>query len=411
MGKPPTEQVVNAKGSWKKNTILFLASQIITLFGSSLVQYAISWYVTLETKSGFILTLSILFGYLPTLAFCPFAAVWVDRYDRKKLILLADGVIALTTLISAVLFMTGHGAIWILFVALAIRALGTSVQAPAARAMIPQIVPEDQLMRVNGINGSIQSATTLLSPMVSGALMAFSSIENIFLIDVATAAIGMTILAFALQVPQRVPAPAPPNGDYFKDLKDGFSYIRSRYYLKLFFLYYALMLFLVAPVAFLTPLQVTRTFGGDVWRLTAIEVCFSVGMLGGGALMSMWGGFKKRAQTIVFGTFVIGASTLGLGLVPWFSVYLILMGICGIGLAFFNIPSNVMIQEKVEDAYLGRVFGVMTMVSSAAMPMGMLFFGPLADGVSIEILLIVTGALIMVQCVGVIYTKLIYREA
>ncbi len=398
------------KKNWKKNTTLFLTSQTISLLGSSLVQYAISWYVTLETKSGFMMTLSILFGFLPTLLLSPFAGVWADRYDRKKLILLADGAIALTTLILAVLYMAGHGAIWLLFMASAIRALGTAVQMPAVGAFLPQIVPEDKLMRVNGINGSIQSATMLLSPMISGALMAFASIQNIFLIDVVTAAIGMSILGFALRVPKREPAPSVPGEDYFKDLKAGFAYIRTHHFLKVFFWYFALLLFLVAPAAFLTPLQVTRSFGEDVWRLTAIEVCFSVGMLGGGALLSMWGGFKNRAKTIVLGTFLIGATTLGLGVAPWFSVYLLLMAICGIGLALFNIPSNVMIQETVEDAYMGRVFGVMTMISSSAMPLGMLFFGPVADWISIEVLLTVTGILIMVQCIGMFRSELIKGE-
>lgn len=392
---------------WKRNTALFLTSQTISLFGSSLVQYAISWYVTLETKSGLMMTLSILFGFLPTLALSPFAGVWADRYNRKKLILLADGVIAATTLILAVLFMTGHGAIWLLFMASAIRALGAAVQMPAVGAFLPQIVPEDKLMRVNGINGTIQSGTMLLSPMISGALMALAPIQNILLIDVVTAVIGMSILGFALRVRNREPLPTVPNEDFFKDLKDGFTYIRTHHFLKVFFWYFALLLFLVAPAAFLTPLQVTRSFGADVWRLTAVEVCFSVGMLGGGALLSLWGGYKNRAKTLVLGTFLMGATTLGLGLSPWFWAYLVLMVVCGVGLALFNIPSNVMIQETVEDAYMGRVFGVMTMISSSMMPLGMLFFGPLADLISIEILLILTGIMIMTLCIGMIRSELV----
>lgn len=400
-------QIVETKQNWKLQTTAFLVSQTISLLGSSLVQFAISWYVTLETKSGFMMTLSILFGFLPTLLLSPFAGVWVDRYDRKKLILLADGSIAITTLILAILYMTGHGAIWLLFIASAIRALGTAIQKPAVGAFLPQIVPENQIMRVNGINGSIQSTIMLLSPMISGALMAYASIQNILLIDVVTAAIGMSILGFALRVPKIERTIVNSDEDYFKDLKAGFAYIQTHHFLKIFFRYYALLLFLAAPVAFLTPLQVVRSFGGEVWRLTAIEISLSVGMIGGGALLSIWGGFKNRSKTIVLGIFLVGITTLGLGLAPSFWIYLILIGISGIGIALFDIPTIVIVQETVEATYMGRVLGVATMISSSMMPLGMLLFGPLSDWVSIEILLILTGVMTILLCISMIRSDLI----
>jgi len=123
------EKLIENNKDWKKHAILFLASQTVSLFGSSLVQYAITWYIVLETKSGLMTTISILCGFLPTLLLSPFAGVWADRYNRKKLIIIADGFIALTTLVLAIIYMTGHGAIWVLFVALSIRALGAVVRS------------------------------------------------------------------------------------------------------------------------------------------------------------------------------------------------------------------------------------------------------------------------------------------
>ena len=350
--------------------------------------------------------IAILCGFLPTLLLSPFAGVWADRYDRKKLIILADGAIALATLILAVLYMTGHGAIWLLFLTLAIRALGTAVQTPAVGAFLPEIVPEDKLMRVNSINGSIQSATTFLSPVLSGVLLTITTLQNIFFIDVVTAVIGMSILGFALKVPKRERVLLDPDIPYFNDLKDGFRYIKEHQFLQTFFRYYALLLFLVSPGAFLTPLQVTRVFGSDVWRLTAIEVCFSIGMMGGGIILSIWGGFQNRARTMVLGTLVMGICTLGLGLVPWFWAYLGLMLIFGVALMLFSTPAGVMIQEKVEDEFMGRVFGVMSMISSSVMPLGMLLFGPVADWISIEFILVVTGILIVFQSVSMYRSEL-----
>jgi DHA3 family macrolide efflux protein-like MFS transporter len=134
--------------NWQKNVILFLASQIISVFGSMLVQYAITWYITLETQSGVMMMISIICGILPAFFLAPFAGVWADRYDRKMLIILADSLIAVATLVIAILFLIGYDSIWLLFVVSAVRALGAGIQMPAISAFLPQIVPEDKLTKV-----------------------------------------------------------------------------------------------------------------------------------------------------------------------------------------------------------------------------------------------------------------------
>lgn len=136
---------------------------------------------------------------------------------------------------------------------------------------------------------------------------------------------------------------------YFSDLGQGFTYIKNHAYIKHFFIFCAVFMVLAAPAAFLTPLQVTRSFGNDVWRLTAIEISFPI----------------------------------------------------------FNVPSTVLLQEKVEGDYLGRVFGVLSMISSVMMPVAMLVFGPLADIVRIELLLIVTGILLFIQAFFLIGNKVL----
>ena len=153
---------------------------------------------------------------------------------------------------------------------------------------------------------------------------------------------------------------------------------------------------LAAPVAFLTPLQVTRSFGNNVWRLTAIEVAFALGMLIGGIIIAVWEGFKNKIHTMMLASLLMGLCTFLLGVVPFFWIYLLFMGLCGIAMPFFNTPSIVLLQEKVEGDYLGRVFGVMSMISTSMMPLGMLIFGPLADYIKIEWMLIGTGILIFI---------------
>ncbi len=381
--------------NWKKTVVLFLVGQMISWFGSSMVQYALMWNVTLGTQSGSMMTIAILCGFLPMFFLMPFAGVWADRYPRKRLIILADGGIALATLALMVLTLLGYNDLWIIFAFMAVRALGASVHGPAISAVLPQIVPQEHLTRVSGISSSIQATVTLVSPMVSGAMLSFASLPLILLIDVITAAAAILILLVFIPIPVHEKAQTQQAGGYFADMRDGFAYIARHRYIKLFFLISVAFMVLVAPAAFLTPLQVTRSFGADYWRLTAIEVAFSAGMMAGGGLIAAWGGFRNRMHTMVLANLTIGLTTLALGLVSNFWIYLGFMALCGLCMPVFNTPSNVLLQERVESNYLGRIFSVMGMIGSVSMPAGMLLFGPLADVTPIEWLLRGTGIAIM----------------
>ncbi|MDF2587364.1 MAG: transporter [Anaerocolumna sp.] len=389
---------MNTNRNWKKDTILFLTSQTISLLGSSLVQYAIMWYITLKTQSGIMMTISIICGFLPTFFLSPFAGVWADRYNRKLLIMLSDSLIAISTLIVAILFLMGFHDLWMFFIVSVIRSVGSGIQTPAISAFIPQLVPEESLTKVNATNSSIQSLVMLVSPMLSGLLLTKAPIEMIFFIDVVTAIIAVLILLIFLKVPIHKKALEKSKISYFGDMKEGFHYINNHKFIKIFCIFNALFFILAAPVAFLTPLQVTRSFGDDIWRLTAIEITFSIGMMAGGLLMATWGGFKNKIHTMVLANLIIGFCTFALGLIPVFWIYLTFMTICGFAMPIFNTTFTVLLQQKVEENFMGRVFGVFGMITSIMMPVGMLVFGPIADYIKIEWLLIGTGIMLCVLC-------------
>ncbi len=378
------------KQNWIRDTVIFFVSQTLSLLGSSLVQYALMWYVTLETKSGVM---------MPTFLLSPFAGVWADRHNRKHLIMLSDAMIALVTLVLALVFSAGGSALWLFFLAAAVRAVGSAIQGPAVGAILPQIVPAEQLTRVNGINGTIQSVIMLGSPALSGLLLGVSSIQAIFYIDVVTAILAIVVLQFFLKIAPHAKAGENQTVSYFADMKLGLDYIRGHRYLVSFFTYLGILMFLITPAAFLTPLQTVRTYGGEVWRLTAIELFFSGGMMAGGALISVMGGFRNRMRTMMLATVVMAVCTVALGMAPVFFLYLALFGVFGLAIPFYNTPAAVMLQEYVEEAYLGRVFSVMTMLSTSLMPLGMLVFGPLAEVVKIEWLLLGSGlCLLLLAC-------------
>lgn len=391
--------------NWKKNAGVFIGSQSISLFGSALVQFAITWYITLTTKSGIYMTISIACSLLPLLFVSPFAGVWADRYDRKKLVMFSDGTIAISTLLLAIVYLLGYKPLWLLYVVAVIRSIGGAVQSPAVNALIPSMVPEEQLTRINGINSSMQAMLQLVAPALAGAILTVvGSIEVVLFIDVVTAAIAIIIMLLFLKIPQ-TERHAPTTTSYLTEMREGLRYIGQHGYLKHLLYYVFLICFLIAPVAFLTPLQVVRSYGTETWKMTTSQMAYTGGMMAGGILISVWAGLKNRIHTMGFSIILMGLSTIALGLGLPFWLYLSLTVVIGISMPFVNTPAIVTLQERVDTMYIGRVFSVISMVNGAVMPLGMMLFGPLSDTVSIELLLILTGTAIVLGALVVLRDK------
>lgn len=380
------------EADWKGKAARFLSAQAISLFGSSIVQYAIIWYITLTMSSGKMLTFATLCGFLPQIAISLFAGVWIDRYDRKKMIMLSDAAIAAATLLLSVSFLAGHKTIWLLLAALAVRSAGSGIQTPAVNAMLPQIVPAEQLMRINGINSTLSSIIMFLSPAAGGFLLSMFSLEAALLLDVFTAIIGVGITATIEVRPYK--KKLRQKNSHIEDIKLGFDYLKENRLIQRLLLFQMTILFLISPSAFLTPLMVSRTFGGEVWRLTASEMTYSLGMAAGGFLIASWGGFKKKLNTTVLAGMLYGVFMLGLGSAPVFWIYLVCNACIGVTSPCYNTPITVTIQERVPAKMQGRVFSFMQIAASCSLPLGMAVFGPLADAVRVQTLLLGAGAVV-----------------
>jgi DHA3 family macrolide efflux protein-like MFS transporter len=244
--------------------------------------------------------------------------------------------------------------------------------------------------------------------------MSFVSLEILFFLDVITAAIGISIVIFFVKTPHTeksvMETEEQKNITYWHDLREGIRYIKNHGYVLRMIVLTAVFLFFFAPAALLTPLQVTRNFGNDVWRLSAIEIIFSIGMMLGGILIGMWGGFKNRIYTMSLSCALCGILAIGLGIAPYFWLYLAIMAAMGLSFPLWNTPFMVLLQTTVETAFMGRVLSVFTMVSSTMMPLGMVVFGPIADTVSINVLLIGTGIIVTLLAIPLISSKTL-REA
>ncbi len=347
------------------------------------------------TQSGSMITIATVVGFVPMMLLSPFGGVWADRMNRRYLIAGADALVALSTLGLLLAFLAGYRSYILVFIAMALRAFGGGAQNPAIGALLPQIVPEQHLGRVNGYNASIQAAVNLVAPMAAGALYAFASIEVILGIDLVTAAIGIGILLLLVRIPPHVGALQANRQSGLQDLLAGLRYIRRHQMVRRLLAYFAIVNFLFTPLALLTPLQVTRTFENDPAYLAAIEMVFAVGMFLGGLLIGSWGGLKSRITTIAIAMIVTGMLTVALGIPINFILYCTWMLLAGIMLPMINTPSITILQLSVKDQFMGRVFSVVTMIGVGAMPLAMLVFGPMSDRVPIESILIGTGIAIV----------------
>ncbi len=391
---------------WKKRAGLFLTSQNISLFGSSVVAFAIIWHITLTTSSGVWMMLATLSSMVPQVVVSLFGGVLADRYSRKVLIMLSDGFIALSTLGLAIAFLLGFNKLELLLIISAVRSIGGGIQSPAVGAIFPQLVPQDKLTKVQGINQTIGSVLMLLSPPVAGMLLGSIGIVATFFVDVITALLAIVVTSF-IRVEKVVRTDAFDS--VWKDMKAGLRYTLRNPQLRRIIICFSLSFFLITPAAVLSPLMVNRTFGPEVWRLTANEVVWTIGSLVGGVFVSLKGEFKDKVLTVAVSLVAFGI-LFGLMGIAWnFFVFLLLMGISGFFIPAITTAQTVHIQEITEPDVLGRVFSIVQIITASAMPVAILVFGPLADVVSVELLLVVSG--ILLALVGVWYGWLGKRES
>ena len=396
-----------AQNHWKRKTILFLISQCITLFGSMIVQMSIIWYVTLKTSSGGWVAAFMICSYLPQFLISFFAGVWADRYGRKKLIILADGVITVATLVMfLVMPMISLDSILLsaLLAVSIIRSVGAGIQTPAVNAVIPQLVPEEYLMKYNGLNATVQSIVQFAAPAVAGAVLSIGTFRATLFIDILTALVGIGLLSCVLLPKQEA---SNENVSVFSEIKAGIRYSFSDKLIGKILIVYGLYILLCVPAGFMAALLVSRVYGDVYWYLTAVELVGFAGMALGGVLMGVWGGFKSRIKTFALGLFVLSLMTIGMGISPYFILYLVLMFVYSIALTMIQTATTTIIQEKADSSMQGRVFGLMGAMYSGFLPVGMAIFGPLADVMPLQWIIVGSGiALVLVTVYLQVKSKL-----
>lgn len=361
---------------------------MFSLLGSGLVQFALVWYLTKETGSTTILAMATFVALIPDVLIAPFAGALVDRWNRRRVMILADGVVAAVTLILAILFALNKVEVWHIFVVLFLREIGAVFHWPAMASSTSLMVPEEHLSRVAGVNQAIRGGLVIVAPPLGALLMSLLAFYQVIAIDIVTAIIAITPLLF-IHIPQpvRMDRDEVLSGKVMlKDMVEGFKFLKAWPGILMLTIIAALINFMLVPSGTFMPLLVTKHFSLGVWELSILQSASGIGIVAGGLLLGVWGGFKKRIVTSMIGVIGIGLGVLLMGLAPSNLFFMAVMGmaITGIMSPIANGPLQAIMQSKIPPEMQGRVMGLTNSICSAMMPISMLVSAPIANAFGLQ---------------------------
>ncbi|WP_373144183.1 MULTISPECIES: MFS transporter [Enterococcus] len=378
---------------WRRNLYFFLAGQFLSGITSMIVQYSIIWYLTKITGSATVLSFATLLGMIPMVVLSPFVGPVVDRRNKKFLLIITDIVVALFALILSITgTISPEFPLWLVFVSLFVRAVAQTFQMPIIQSILPTMVPEEELTKVNGQLGMVQSANYIIAPAMGAFLFSIIPMNWLILFDVLGAILGVGLLLF-VTIPHVVSEGESIH--ILADSKFGLQKLIENKGLWYITLIGSVFMLIFMPAASLYPLMTMDYFKGTVGQAGLIEVIYATGMLAGGAVIGLFGKWKNRMPPILFSYLVIGV-TIGLsGLLPGtqkgFMVFVALNAIAGFATPYFNTLLMAMIQQSYEPKYLGRVLGVINSLMSITGPVGLIFAGPIADNIGVEKMFMIAG--------------------
>jgi DHA3 family macrolide efflux protein-like MFS transporter len=385
--------------------------QVFSLLGSELVQFALIWWLTTTTGSATTLALAAMMAVLPRVLVSPMAGALVDRWNRRKVMMSADGLSALAVVVLAVLFASDAVQVWHVYAVMFVRSACAAFHWPAMQASTTLMVAEEHLARVAGLNQALQGLGAIIAPPLGALLLAALPMQGILAIDVVTAMLAIAPLFF-VRVPQPERATATEQASRLSmvaDLREALRYLRGLPGMLMVIAIAMLVNLLIFPGLSLQPLLVTKHFGGDLLHLATLQSAFGIGMVTGGVTLSVWGGFKRRALTGLLALALNGFGFTVVGLAPANAFPL------AVGAMFFawfmNPIANgalfAVLQSLVPAEMQGRVFTLLQSAAGAMVPLGLVIAGPLSDILGVRFWFLVAGVTMAVMGVGALFVPAI----
>ena len=377
---------------WKRKFVILWVGQAASLLTSSVSQYALVWYLNDMTASAAVLSMSMLAAMLPQGVLSLFTGSFADRFDRRAIMVIADGAIGVVSLGLALFAAGGSLPVWPIMAALALRSVGGAFHAPCLQAVTPLLAPPELLGKCAGWSQGIQTVSFLVSPALAAVLYANFPLYWVILIDTLGAAFAILGLLAA-----RLPVLKVGGGQQklriWQDTREGFAILRSKRWLWELCLLCALFCVAFMPVGALFPLMTTQYYGGGTDAVALVETLFSAGMLAGSVILGVWGGTRNKMVTMTAAILGMGVFLVACGLLPStaFWVFAVLSALMGLSSPFFNSLFRALWQEKVEPEYLRRVLGLSNAIMTLASPIGLVATALFAGRTGITVWFLAAG--------------------
>jgi MFS transporter, DHA3 family, macrolide efflux protein len=376
----PAHKDAEAQAGSLRPFFVLWGGQALSLIGSQSVQFAVVWWLNVETGSAAVLATASFFALMPQVLLGPLLGAFVDRHNRQRVMLLADGGVAAASLVLAGLFAAGMATPAAIYALLFVRSIGNGLHTPAMLATTSLMLPSDMLVRIQGANQALQGGMMIIAAPIGALLLTLLPMPGVMLVDVATAAFAIVpLLILTLPNPSREPSEASGWRALMRDLREGVRDLRRRHgHAALVAIAAAINLWLV-PAFALLPLLVSAELDGGAGRLATMSSVFGLGILAGGALLGAWGGFRKRITTAIAALGGLGLAVLSVGFstAGWPATAAMLA--VGLMLPLVNGPIMAILQTTIEPHMQGRFFSMMTSVAMLAAPIGLMLAGPMAE--------------------------------
>jgi MFS transporter, DHA3 family, macrolide efflux protein len=373
-------------------TILWLG-QVVSLLGSAMTWFAFTIWAWEKTGKASALATISFFAFLPAVLLTPIAGAFVDRWNRKLVMLLSDSATALGTLTIFLIYTFGDLQIWHIYFVGILAGFFTAFQYPAYAAAVTTILSKDEYARAQGMLGSARALSGILAPIFAAALLLPLGLSGIMLIDLATFVFALgTLLVIHVPGPEQTELGLQSKGTLWQEILFGFRYIRERRSLRaLTILFMIAGIFLAVGATLMAPLVLSLTQNNES-ALATVQSTGAVGGIAGGVILSLWGGAERRIHNVLLG----GAGACLLGILWLGSTQAVILWAIGSFFFAFFEPfvegGNIAIwQTKVEADVQGRVFSARHLLVQIPYLFGILTAGYLAEASSISRILIFAG--------------------
>ncbi|MFH0930621.1 MAG: MFS transporter [Candidatus Zixiibacteriota bacterium] len=381
------------------NFFLIWVGQSVSLVGDFLYMIALMWWVLEKTGSTAAMATVAICSSLPSIILGPFAGTYVDRVDKRKLLVLMDLGRGILIIIPGILYFINQLQVWHIFIIAAFLSSMSTFFNPALASFIPVIVNKVQLIRANSLSQLSNNLLGIIGPALGGALVALFGTGTVMFLDAFSFFVSVVAIFFIRIKTEKVFA-QESRKKFFHDLLDGLTFIRTQSGVLGLVILFSLLNFFIAPVGVLIPVLVKKILKMGAEGFGVLGSSISIGMVLGSLFLEMIGGVRRKGAFILSGIVVAGIFLALFGISESFWTSIFLLGCCGFGFSFANVLVPVVFQTKIPHDKQGRVFGTLGTIGGGLRPVSLALVGVLGGLLPIQMIIFLSGVLVTLGGLG-----------